>query len=70
NQILYKAKKNGIRVYYVNPYLTSKRCPDCGRINNPIDRMYQCECGLRAHRDLVGARNILVSQVVGTSLRC
>ena len=57
--IAYKAKLAGIHIRYVNPRLTSKRCPSCGKINNVKGRTYTCRCGFHHHRDVVGAMNIL-----------
>lgn len=58
--IEYKAKLAGIVVEYVNPYNTSKICPNCGQLNEANDRDYQCSsCGFRIHRDRVGAINIM-----------
>lgn len=57
--IAYKAELAGIKVLYINPYNTSKKCPMCGEINYPNDRIYQCGCGYHAHRDVTAARNIL-----------
>ena len=57
--IKYKAKLNGIKVVYVDPRFTSKRCPHCGKLNNVHNRNYVCPCGFRKHRDIVGAMNIL-----------
>ena len=57
--IAYKAKLAGIHIRYVNPRLTSKRCPSCGKINNVKGRSYSCRCGFHHHRDVVGAMNIL-----------
>lgn len=59
NFIQYKASLSGIAVEFVDPYLTTKRCPKCGKINNVKGRDYRCSCGFRKHRDLVGAMNIL-----------
>lgn len=59
--IQYKANLAGIEVRYVPPYNTSKRCPACGRINRPKDRLYTCSCGFRSHRDIVGAKNIMLA---------
>ena len=59
--ITYKAKLVGIDVIPINPYNTSKICPNCGKVNEANDRTYICECGFAEHRDLVGARNILVA---------
>ena len=56
--IEYKAVLAGIRLVYVNPYKTSRRCPNCGETHKAKDRKYVCECGFHAHRDLVGAINI------------
>lgn len=57
--IEYKAALEGIEVRYINPYMTSQKCPKCGKINHADDRDYFCSCGYRAHRDVVGALNIL-----------
>jgi putative transposase len=54
----YKAHKNGIKVHTINPYNTSKKCPMCGRLNNCTSRVYECSCGYKNHRDIVGAINI------------
>lgn len=59
--IEYKANLAGIRVVYVDPRYTSQTCPKCGKRNHAKDRRYQCSCGYHGHRDLVGARNILVA---------
>ena len=61
NYIEYKANLKGIEVQYVDPAYTSQICPRCGKRNHANDRTYQCECGFHCHRDLVGARNILVA---------
>lgn len=57
--IAYKAELAGIKVIYINPHLTSKQCPHCGKLNNVKSRTYLCSCGFRKHRDIVGAMNIL-----------
>ncbi len=59
--IEYKANLAGIRVVYVDPRYTSQTCPNCGKRNHAKDRVYACSCGYHSHRDLVGARNILVA---------
>lgn len=64
NFIVYKAELSGISIEFVDPYLTSKRCPNCGKINNVKGRDYRCNCGFRKHRDLVGAMNILYAPKV------
>lgn len=67
--IAYKAALAGIEVVEVNPAYTSQTCPACGKKNKAKDRTYQCTCGYRAHRDRVGAINIMRQPVVdGNSL--
>lgn len=56
--IEYKANMEGITVEYVDPSDTSKICPRCGKKNDIRGRLYECECGFRMHRDIVGAMNI------------
>lgn len=59
--IQYKAELAGIQVQFIQPYNTSKRCPNCGKLNAPQDRNYQCNCGYHSHRDIVGAHNIMLA---------
>jgi IS605 OrfB family transposase len=67
--IEYKAILAGIKVEYVNPKHTSQKCPKCGEINKANDRKYKCGCGYKAHRDRVGAINIISATVAdGNSL--
>jgi putative transposase len=54
----YKANKHGIKVLTINPYNTSKRCPRCRKLNQSTTRKYECGCGYKNHRDVVGAINI------------
>ena len=63
--IEYKAKLEGIKVEYVNPAYTSQTCPKCSEKNKAQDRKYQCKCGFKKHRDLVGAINIRYAPVIG-----
>ena len=62
--IEYKAVLEGIKVEYVNPKYTSQTCPACGEKNKAKDRKYQCGCGYKKHRDMVGAINIISAPVV------
>lgn len=62
--IEYKAALVGICIEYVDPRYTSQNCPMCGVRNHAKDRTYTCKCGFRAHRDRVGAMNILNAPVV------
>lgn len=67
--ISYKASLVGIRVVEVNPAYTSQSCPVCGERNQARDRKYECSCGFKAHRDRVGAINIMRQPVAdGNSL--
>ena len=67
--IAYKAALAGIEVVEVNPAYTSQTCPSCGERNKAKDRTYQCPCGFHAHRDRVGAINIMRQPVAdGNSL--
>jgi putative transposase len=59
NYIIYKAKKEGIKTVMINPRNTSKRCPKCKKLNQPNKRNYECVCGYKNHRDIVGAINVL-----------
>ena len=67
--IEYKACKAGIAVEYVDPAYTSQTCPSCGRLNKAKDRLYQCGCGFKTHRDRVGAMNIINAPVVSGNRR-
>lgn len=60
----YKANLEGIKVEYVDPKYTSQKCPICGKLNHAKDRKYSCKCGFKAHRDRVGAVNIIHATVV------
>jgi len=62
--IEYKAKIAGMKVEYVDPKYTSKKCPECKKLNTAIKRRYRCKCGFEAHRDRVGAINIINATVV------
>ncbi|MGF7033470.1 IS605 OrfB family transposase [Paenibacillus mucilaginosus] len=67
--VSYKANLVGIQVVEVNPAYTSQSCPVCRKRNKAKDRRYECSCGFNAHRDWVGALNIMRQPVVdGNSL--
>jgi len=56
----YKGEEVGIEVIDVSEAYTTKTCPRCGNYNRPKNRNYVCAyCGMRCHRDVVGAYNIL-----------
>ncbi len=56
-------RKSGIAFEVVNEYRTSKECSQCGNVKKDLtlkDRLYECsECGLKIHRDINSAINIL-----------
>ena len=56
--ITYKAKALGIKVKVIDESYTSQTCPKCGTRKKPNTRNYICTCGLKYHRDGVGAINI------------
>lgn len=62
--IVYKANLAGIKVEYVDPAFTSKKCPKCSENNKAKDRKYECKCGFVNHRDIVGAMNIRYAPVI------
>ena len=63
-QIDYKAKWEGIKVIYVNPYGTSSKCAKCGsrmiRSRKPEERrVLECSmCGFACDRDVNAAMNL------------
>jgi len=57
--IIYKCETAGIQVKKVNPHYTSRTCPNCKKHNVAYKRVYECDCGYKQHRDVVGAINIM-----------
>jgi len=57
--IIYKCETAGIKVLKINPHYTSRACPICMKHNVAYKRVYECDCGYRHHRDVVGAINIM-----------
>ena len=56
----YKVEEFGVEVELQDEAYTTRTCPGCGHEHKPRGRVYACPvCGLRAHRDAVGAANIL-----------
>jgi putative transposase len=53
--------KNGYNVYKVQPYNTSRKCSNCGKIKENLtldDRVFECSCGYSENRDVNAAINI------------
>ena len=58
--LLYKCVLNGIVCQLVEESWTTQTCPACGCLNKPTGREYRCSnCKFDAHRDVVGAFNML-----------
>ena len=56
----YKLRRYGIQLVKISEAYTSQTCPHCGHLNKVAGRTYRCRaCGYYAHRDGVGAVNIL-----------
>ena len=66
--LTYKAEAEGLTVILVDEQHTSKTCPNptCNHRHKPQGRVYRCPvCGFQAHRDVVGAANILSRHLHG-----
>jgi putative transposase len=58
--LAYKLRRHGIALVIISEAYTSQTCPHCGHLNKVAGRTYHCRaCDYRAHRDGVGAVNIL-----------
>lgn len=58
-QLENKLSRYGIKMIKVSEAYSSQTCPHCGNKHKPIGRNYECSCGYKQHRDVVGAMNIL-----------
>lgn len=58
----YKARREGVPLFLINPKNTSRECPECHCVdkkNRPTRDTFRCiRCGLEAMADYVAARNI------------
>jgi putative transposase len=64
--ITYKAEAAGITVTLCPEAYTSQTCPQCQQCSKPKGRRYVCPaCGFTAHRDGVGAANMLSQHYTG-----
>ncbi|WP_242823858.1 RNA-guided endonuclease InsQ/TnpB family protein [Sulfobacillus thermosulfidooxidans] len=62
----YKLRRYNIQLIRISEAYTSQTCPCCGHLNKVGGRTYRCRaCGYRAHRDGVGAVNILNKGIHG-----
>lgn len=58
-QLENKLSRYGIEMVKVSEAYSSQTCPHCGNKHKPTNRNYECQCGYKQHRDIVGAMNIL-----------
>ncbi|MEV4245943.1 transposase [Streptosporangium canum] len=67
--VVYKARRAGVAVVYVDPAYTSQGCSACGHIdrrNRPDQETFRCtSCGFAEHADVNAARNIASRGVAG-----
>jgi putative transposase len=67
--IVYKARRAGVEVVYVDPAYTSQACSSCGHVdrdNRPDQPTFLCRsCGFAGHADWNAARNIAQRGVAG-----
>jgi putative transposase len=64
--ITYKAAAEGIAVVLIDESYTTQTCPHCGQRHKPAGRIFRCpDCEFQAHRDGVGAANILSRHLYG-----
>lgn len=58
-QLENKLSRYGIELVKVSEAYSSQTCPHCGHRHKPTGRNYECQCGYKQHRDVVGAMNLL-----------
>ena len=60
----HKCTERNVKLYIVNESYTSQACCNCGYLNKPNDRKYNCQqCNLDIHRDVNGAVNIALKHL-------
>lgn len=70
NKVEYKAEEKGIKVIFINPKYTSKRCSSCGNIhaeNRDIKKdqsKFECiVCGYKENADINASKNIAIPYI-------
>lgn len=59
-QLENKLSRYDVELIEINEAYSSRKCPNCGKLNKPNNRNYICKhCDYTQHRDVVGAINIL-----------
>lgn len=62
-----KAEETGLKIYELSEAFTSKTCGCCGKINDKLNgnKIFNCmSCGLKIDRDMNGARNIMLKNIM------
>ncbi|MCS3748854.1 IS605 OrfB family transposase [Salinibacter ruber] len=68
HMLTYKAHLCGMTVERASEAYTSQTCPSCEHRHKPNGRDFNCpQCSFEAHRDVVGARNILNERYPGAT---
>ena len=68
HMLTYKAQLRGMTVERASEAYTSQTCPSCEHRHKPNGRDFNCpQCSFEAHRDVVGARNILNERYPGAT---
>jgi len=64
-QVEYKARWDGVPVWYVNPKSTSQNCPTCGSLVAPLTgrKLFCTSCDNTWDRDVLASRNIMACAV-------
>lgn len=71
NHLKQQAERKNVLVIRCNESYTSKTCPHCGEIHEKLggNKTFKCpNCGYKAPRDWVGARNIMLRALQATAI--
>lgn len=56
-----KSKENNTTVELINSINSTLKCPVCGNINNPINRLIICKCGWECDEDISAGVNFAIA---------